>query len=126
MQYHKKAALTQVQRSRVRELAQQGVSPTTLARQFGVHRRTIQRWASRDDPADRSSAPHQHGRTVVTDDYRQAVTALRGTFPHYGPARIAQELRDRFPTANSATVWRVLKDAGLSTRAQKKTNAPPD
>ncbi len=125
MKYHAKAALTQTQRTRVRELAEQGVAKAALARQFGVSRTTIARWAARPDPADRSSAPHTHGRQVVTDDYRQTVTALRTTSPHYGPARIAQELRDRFPTANAATVWRILNDAGLSTRAQKKTDAPP-
>ena len=126
MHYHKKAALTVTQRVLVRELAQQGVSHAELARRFGVHRRTIARWAQRSNPTDRSSAPRQHGRQVVTDEYRAAVLAERGAHPSHGPKRIAHDLHGRFPTANVATVWRILKYACLSRRAPKKTAAPPN
>jgi IS30 family transposase len=123
MRYHANAALTQTQRRRVRELAEQGVSHTELAGRFGVHRRTIERWAKRSDLSDRSSAPKQHGRHVVTAEYRDAVIAHRTANPHHGPKRIAHELQPRFPTANEATVWRILKAANLSKRAPKKTQA---
>src|SRR5262245_28021250 len=123
MHYHAKAALTATQRALVRRLHQDGASQTELARRFGVHRRTIQRWISRTDSADRSSAPKQHGRQIVTDAYREAVVALRQAHPTYGPKRIAHELRERFPSANVATVWRILNAAGLSRRAPKKTDA---
>ena len=126
MQYHAKAALTVTQRAFVRELAAQGVTHAELARRFGVHRRTIQRWASRSAPTDRSSAPRQHGRQVVTDAYRAAVVAERTTYPGHGPQRIADDLRIRFPTANRATVWRILRAAGLSRRPPKKTDASSD
>jgi transposase len=124
MHYHAKAALTATQRALVRELHQDGTSQTELARRFGVHRRTIQRWIDREDTADRSCAPKQHGRQIVTDAYRHAVLALRQAHPTYGPKRIAHELRESFPTANVATIWRILKGAGLSKRAPKKTDAP--
>lgn len=124
MHYHANAALTATQRALVRELHQDGASQTKLARRFGVHRRTIQRWIDREDSADRSSAPKQHGHQIVTDAYRQAVLALRQAHPTYGPKRIAHELRESFPTANVATIWRILKQAGLSRRAPKKTDAP--
>src|SRR5262245_42345866 len=124
MQYHANAALTATQRAQVRRLYQAGASQAELARRFGVHRRTIQRWISRTDTADRSCAPKQHGRQVVSDAYREAVLELRQAHPTYGPKRIAHELRERFPTANVATVWRILNAAGLSKRAPKKTHAP--
>jgi transposase len=126
MRYHAKAALTATQRALVRELHQQGASQSELSRRFGVHRSTIQRWIGRTDLADRSSAPKQHGRQIVTDAYRQAVLAERQEHPSHGPKRIALDLRQRFPSANVATVWRILKAAGLSQRAPKKTNPPPD
>lgn len=126
MPYHANATLTVTQRRLVRELAAQGVSQADLARRFGVHRRTIQRWAARSEPTDRSSAPRQHGRLVVTEAYRTAVLAERTAHPTHGPQRIAHDLRARFPTANRTTVWRILHAAGLSRRAPKKTVAPPD
>jgi transposase len=126
MQYHAKAALTVTHRAFVRELAAQGVPHAELARRFGVHRRTIQRWAVRSAPTDRSSAPQQHGRKVVTDAYRAAVVAERTAHPSHGPQRIADDLRARFPTANRATVWRILRAAGLSRQQPKKTTAPSD
>lgn len=67
MHYHAKAALTATQRAQVRRRHQNGAAQAELARRFGVHRRTIQRWISRTDTADRSSAPKQHGRLSVTD-----------------------------------------------------------
>ena len=124
MQYHAKAALTMTQRAEVRRLFQSGVSHSELARRFHVDRRTIRRWAERTELADRSSAPRQHGGRVVTEEYRAAVLAHRQASPTHGPKRIAYELRERFPTANTATIWRVLHAAGLSTRAPKKTAAP--
>ena len=126
MHYHAKAALTAKQRRVVQELAEQGRSHSELARRFGVHRSTIQRWAARSDATDRSSAPHQHGRQVVTETYRQAVLAERSAHPHYGPQRIADQLRSRFPSANRTTVWRILHAAGVSKRQGKKTEPSSD
>ena len=164
MPYHAKAALTMTQRAEVRRLFQSGVSQSELARRFHVDRRTIRRWAERTELADRSSAPHQHGGRVVTEEYRAAVLAYRQANPTHGPKRIAYEvtvqtwgkppalhqaflhhmaaswarrprsqekreqlpyeLHERFPTANTATIWRVLHAAGRSTRAPQKTAAP--
>jgi transposase len=126
MRYHANAALTHTQRRLVREQVEQGVSHTELARRFGVHRRTIARWATRSEMQDRTTAPHQHGRTVVDDAYRAAVVQARAEHPNHGPKRIAHDLRHRFPTANVATVWRILKAAGLSRPAPKNTHSTPD
>lgn len=126
MHYHANAALTLTQRQRVRDLRAQGISQSELARRFGVHRRTIGRWLGRTDLTDRTTAPKQHGRVVVTDAYRAAVIQARTDHPHHGPKRIAYDLRVRFPSANVATVWRILVAAGLSHRVPKKTHGSPD
>jgi IS30 family transposase len=81
MGYHGNAALTRTQRQLVHELHDQGVSQTELARRFGVTRRTIVRWAKRSEMSDRSTAPKQHGRVVVDDEYRTAVLQARTTHP---------------------------------------------
>jgi len=127
MHYHPKAALTSGQRARVQHLHRAGMSQSALARQVGVHRHTIQRWIARPDTADRTSGLRTHGRRVVTDVARDAVIAEWQAHPRHGPKRSAQDWRPRVPTANTATVWRILHAAGLTRRPpQKKTAAPPD
>lgn len=126
MHYHTHAALTVTQRMLIRQLRQEGATVSSLARRFGVSRPTIRRWAGRTEPHDRSSAPQQHGGQIATPCYRDAVLAYRAQHPTHGPKRIAYALRDRFPTANSATIWRILNAAGLSKRAPKKTHVAPD
>lgn len=123
MQHHQGAALTVRQREEIARLHREGVKIASLARQFGVTERTARRWALAQEATDRSSAPKQHGRTIVTDEYRDAVLTLRQQNPHFGPCRIAQTMRQRFPTANSATIWRILHNAGLSRGKEKKTTA---
>jgi hypothetical protein len=120
MHYHPKAALTSVQRARVQQLHRAGMSQSASARQFGGHRRTIQRWIARPDTADRTGGPRTHGRRVVPDGYRDAGIAERQAHPRHGPTRSAQDLRPRFPIANTATVWRILHAAELTQRPPKK------
>jgi transposase len=124
MHYHKNAALTARQRASIQQAYREGATVASLARQFGVDRGTIKRWAERTDTTDRSSAPRQHGRRVVTDTYKEAVLALRRDHPSWGPRRLADELKDCYPTANTATIWRILHQAGLSQRTEKKTQSP--
>jgi transposase len=126
MRLHPKAALLPRQRAELRAAYRAGESIAQLARRFGVSFPTAKRWAHRDDSDDHSCAPHQHGRRVVTEEYRHAVLALRNENPRWGPRRIADELRPVFPTANCATVWRILSAAGQSQRPEKKTHPPPD
>ena len=126
MHYHPKAALTSGQRARVQHLHRAGMSQSALARQVGVHRHTIQRWIARPDTADRTSGLRTHGRRVVTDVARDAVIAEWQAHPRHGPKRSAQDWRPRVPTANTATVWRILHAAGLTRRPpQKKRQRRP-
>ena len=126
MKYHANAVLTVHQRRALQRLHwEEGWSVRRIAQHYGINPSTVYRWLQRAEVQDRSSAPHQHGRRVVTDAYREAVLAYRQAQPQHGPRRIAHELRAQFPTANVATVWRILHTAGLSQRGEKKTDAPP-
>ena len=125
MKYHAKAALTVNQRREVqRRHREEGWSIRRLAQHYGVNRSTVWRWVKRSEVQDRSSAPHQHGRRVVTAAYREAVLAYRQAHPAQGPLRIAQVMRAQYPTSHVATVWRILHAAGLSQAGAKKTGAP--
>lgn len=124
MKYHANAALTVNQRRDLQRLHQEeGWSIRRLAQHYGINPSTVQRWLRRDDVQDRSCAPHQHGRRVVTAAYREAVLAYRQAHPEQGPLRIAQVLRAQYPTSNVATVWRILHAAGVSQAREKKTDS---
>jgi putative transposase len=65
-------------------------SVTELAVRYGVVRKTVYKWIERyqADPehglAERSRAPHGHGRAMAAD-IRTAVLALRRQHPTWGP-----------------------------------------
>ncbi len=120
MRLHPNAALTVRQREDLQRLRQEGWTLDRLAAHFHINRSTVVRWVYRSSVLDRSSAPTQHGGRVVTPAYRAAVIAYRTANPHHGPQRIAHALRDQFPTANNATIWRILHRAGLIGAQPKK------
>ncbi len=62
MQYHANAKLTIAQRQAMRAEFLQGASITELAARYRVATKTVRRWVHREDPRDRSTAPH-HRRT---------------------------------------------------------------
>ena len=114
MNLHSNAALTPARRQEVRRLfEEEHLSLHELARQFHVSVTTIKRWVSRQDPHDRSSAPHRHAGSV-TPEYREAALEARREHPEHGPRRLARELRGRFPQANPSTLGRILQQAQLS------------
>lgn len=120
---HGNAALTLAQRKLVRQLYLEGHSISSLARRFGVNRKSAERWAKRDNPTDRQSGP-KTPRRVVTAEYRQAVIAHRQANPDHGAITIAHHLKSRFAFANRGTVQQILTQEGLSKRATKR-NRPP-
>jgi transposase len=127
MQLHGNARLTRRQRAELQRLhREEQWSIRKLAAHFKVNASTVQRWAKRSGVEDRSSAPRQHGGSVVSATYREAVIAHRQAHPHHGPRRIAHELRQALPKINHVTVWRILKAAGLSRPLPKKTRAAAD
>jgi len=52
------------------------LSTEALARELGIHRRTVARWRARQDVADRSTRPHRLA-TVVTDWEEALIVELR-------------------------------------------------
>ena len=51
--------------SRTRAYIQQSIaSNRALARELGIHRRTVARWKARQDVADRSTRPHRLATTI--------------------------------------------------------------
>ncbi len=123
MRLHPNAALTVRQREDLQRLRREGWTIDRLAAHFHINRSTVLRWVHRPSVHDQSCAPKQHGGRVVTAAYRAAVIAYRNANPHHGPQRIAHELRAQFPTANNATIWRILHHAGLIGRSQKKNGS---
>lgn len=121
MGLHRNAALTVRQRQELQRLRrEEGWTIVRLATHFHVNRSTVLRWTRRDHPHDYSTAPHHHGRRVVTEAYRATVLAYRDANPHHGTQRIAYELQAQFPTANKATIWRILHAAGRIGPRPKK------
>lgn len=111
MKLHKNAALTPSQRQQIQRLYASGqFSYPQLAAQFNTTRRTVIKWAKREQPHDHSSAPKQHYQRV-TDTYRQAVIAYRLAHPNHGPVRIERELRAEYGQFAFSTVRLILKQA---------------
>src|SRR3546814_2055138 len=72
-----------------------------LCRRYGVSRRIGYKWRDRyeaEGPAglvDRSRAPHDPGN-ALPEELAEAVLALRGEYPHWGPKKLRARLeRDR-------------------------------
>ena len=95
---------------------------TELAARYAISRKTSYRWVARyaADPeqglAERSRAPHAHGRAMA-DDLRAAVLALRRAHPSWGPKKLQAILKGREPQRGwpaVSTLGDVLRRAGLS------------
>lgn len=115
MKQHANATLTVAQRKKVKWLFDnEGLSKSELARQFGVHRRTIAIWVERDSPLDKTSETRK--KQVVTPEYEQAVIEYRKENPTLGAIPIALALQKKFPFANRGTVALILKANGLTKK----------
>jgi transposase InsO family protein len=97
-------------------------SMTELATRYGVVRQTVYKWVARylADPehglAERSRAPHGHGRAMAAD-IRTAVLALRRQHPTWGPKKLRTVLARRDPTRAwpaASTLGDLLRREGLS------------
>ncbi len=95
---------------------------TALAERYRISRKTGYKWVDRyeADPAaglgDRSRAPKTHGRAMA-DPTRDAILALRGAHPHWGPKKlrailIERQPRDVWPAAS--TMGDLLRREGVS------------
>lgn len=123
MVIHANAALTVKQRQEIQRRHAQGESIRSLAQRFQVSVPTVQRWAQRESPLDRTTAPLHHA-TVVSPDFRAAVLAYRTGNPNHGPIRIAAALAAQFPQANRGNVQRILQQEGLTRRPTPPKTEP--
>jgi transposase len=120
---HENAALTITQRKLIRNLYLEGASISSLARRFGVNRKTAQRWAKRESPYDVPSGA-KTPRSVITNEYRQAVVEHRQANPDHGAITIAFYLKQEFPFAKKGTVQKILNQEALSKPKPKGSEAP--
>lgn len=60
MKYHKNAKLTIEQRREIALRISAGESVSKIAREYGTTRKTIYKWAGREDFKDRSSTPKKY------------------------------------------------------------------
>ena len=120
MRQHKNAALTPRQREEIQAaVATKTHSQRALAVKYGVHLRTIVRWAHRPNGQEKPlgrPAPDP----ATPSSYATAVGAYRQENPTHGPRRIVGELRARFAQAHPFTAWKILHRYGLSRRPPKK------
>ena len=95
---------------------------TELAARYQISRKTGYKWVDRYDAdpahglAERSRAPHVHGRAMA-DEIRRAVLAVRRAHPRWGPKKLRAVLQDRpsrltWPAAS--TLGDLLRREGLS------------
>lgn len=102
-----------------------------LAVRYGISRKTAHKWLARYRAegavglADRSRAPHAHGRAI--DAARRAeVLALRRRYPHWGPRKLQALLATPghpAPAASTMGTW--LRAAGLSTPRRRRRYVRP-
>lgn len=95
---------------------------TELATRYRISRKTAYKWIDRYDAdpaaglADRSRAPKAHGRAMA-DSIRDAIVALRGQHPHWGPKKLRARLLELQPRAvwpAASTMGDLLRREGLS------------
>lgn len=100
---------------------------SALAERYQISRKTAYKWVERyeGDPAhglaERSRAPHSHGRAMAAD-VRTAILALRRAHPRWGPKKLRAILGEREPARAwpaSSTIGDVLRRAGLSARRRR-------
>lgn len=106
---------------------------TELAARYGISRKTAYKWVERYvvDPAhglaERSRAPHAHGRACDAT-LRAAVVALRRQHPHWGPKKLRAVLQERVPRTSwpaASTMGDWLRAAGLSTPRRRRRYVVP-
>ncbi len=119
MKYHKNARLTVLQRLDMRKEFEEGKSLTQLARSYHVSTKAVQKWVHRDDPTDRSSAPH-HRRSKRGGGLKNAVKHCKEDHPRWGYRRIAHRLGKHYPGLTPDRVRHILKASHQQQAKPKK------
>jgi putative transposase len=107
-----------------------------LAEQYGISRKTIYKWMKRYEGSglaglvDRSRRPHS-SPMKTSAEMALEIVQLRKEHPSWGPKKLAAILKRRYPNAAIpaiVTVGRVLREAGLMKRANRRSSnglSPP-
>lgn len=104
-----------------------------LCRRFGISRRTgyrvLDRWRGQGPSglAERSHAPHRCPHAVGQAE-REAIVALRGTRPTWGPKKLKRRLELDHPQViwpAASTIGDLLTRTGLAVRRKRVRHAPP-
>lgn len=90
-------------------------SNEALARELGIHRRTVARWRTRHDVADRSTRPHCTA-TPITDWEEALIVELRRSLALPLDDVVEAMRRCVNPRLSRSGVHRCLKRHGLSAR----------
>jgi len=116
MKLHENATLTPKQRQRIKALYLIGKhTKTSLARLFGVNRKTVAKWIERTELSDKSSRPPSKP-SKLTDAFKEAVKTYRQDplTSHHGKVRIAHELVAKHSCSNPSNVYKVLQQLQLN------------
>ena len=116
MRLHKNATLPPKQRQRIKALHLTGKhTKASLARLFGVNRKTVAKWIERKELSDKSSRPPSKP-SKVTDAFKEAVKTNRQNplTSHHGKVRIAYELAPEYGCSNPSNVYKALQHLHLN------------
>lgn len=122
MNIHSLARTTPASRALIASRCEDGIAPTVVAQQFGIDRKTVDKWRSRNRDEgeaglkDRSSRP-KRSPTRTPDDWRWAVESLRRL--RFTQERIVDVLR-----LKKSTVQRICAELGLSKLKQLEPPVP--
>ena len=106
---------------------------TELAARYGISRKSAYKWVDRYvvDPAhglaERSRAPHAHGRTMAAE-LRDRIVALRRQYPRWGPKKLRAVLQARDPRCAwpaVSTMGDLLRREGLSAPRRRTRYVVP-
>jgi hypothetical protein len=96
-------------------IQQSTASPAALARELGIHPRTVARWKARPDVADRSTRPHRLA-TPITAWEEALIVELRRSLALPLDDIVEAMRRCLNPQLSRSGVHRCLKRHGLSAR----------
>lgn len=106
---------------------------TELAERYGISRKTAYKWVTRYEAdrehglAERSRAPHTHGR-AIDEETARAIVAVRRRHPRWGPKKLRAVLLAREPTRAwpaASTMGAALRRAGLSHPRRRRRYTVP-
>jgi transposase InsO family protein len=101
-------------------IQQSAASDTALARELGIHPRTVARWKARQDIADRSTRPHRLA-TTITEWEEALILELRRSLTLPLDDIVAAMRRCVNPQLSRSGVHRCLQRHGLSARLTPQT-----